>query len=316
MEHRLYLSIILLLTGLSLQAQSYMVLSNEDFGSRITMFLDSEAFPMKSIDKEVLRITYDCFWGFQEEQAGGKGKTITMQLGNDIVVIAGETIPSKGINAKYILQVGSSYSKFLSTSRHGSDSVFLSGGKNSQAARFFSEKANALFSQDCYYIEQKSNRLCFTGRLAADDFSYEETLETIKWTIRDSCMVICNYPCRLATGEFRGKIYNVWFAEDLAISAGPWKLGGLPGIILKAEDDIGKVCFSAINIEIGGGSNIVKTDYPYISISRNQYFKLLKQMRQDPALFSAMHTSRSAAVVVLNENHTPTSLPAMTALEH
>lgn len=314
MKYRLFIS-FLLLTALSLRAQSYMVLSNEDFGSRLTMFLDSEAYPMKAIDKEIIRITYDCFWGFQEEQSGGKGKTITMQLGNEMVVIAGETIPSEGINAKYILQVGSSYSKFLSTSRYSSDSVFFNGGKASQAARFFSEKANAMFSQDCYYIGQKNHKLCFTGRLAADDFSYDEDLESIRWTIRDSCIVICNSLCRLAIGEFRGQKYKAWFAEDIPISAGPWKLGGLPGIILKAEDDIGIVRFSATNIEIGG-ETILKTDYPYISISRKQYFKLLKQMREDPALFSSMHTSRSAAVVVINENHRPNPLPLMATLEH
>jgi hypothetical protein len=35
---------------------------------------------------------------------------------------------------------------------------------------------------------------------------------------------------------FKGREYIVWYAPSIAYAEGPWKLGGLPGLILEAYD--------------------------------------------------------------------------------
>jgi len=40
------------------------------------------------------------------------------------------------------------------------------------------------------------------------------------------------YDCRRAIGKFRGREYEVWYTTDIPIPGGPFKLGGLPGLIL------------------------------------------------------------------------------------
>lgn len=52
--------------------------------------------------------------------------------------------------------------------------------------------------------------------------------------------------------NFGGRIWTAWFAPEIKIADGPYKFSGLPGLILKLEDDKGDYRFSfvkKINIE-------------------------------------------------------------------
>lgn len=85
-------------------------------------------------------------------------------------------------------------------------------------------------------------------RFNNENWIYEEDTETQTWIITDSISTIMQYPCILAVGKFRGRTWNVWFAPDIPISNGPWKLGGLPGLILKAYDSKKHYSYDAVGI--------------------------------------------------------------------
>lgn len=71
----------------------------------------------------------------------------------------------------------------------------------------------------------------------SDDFyKYMETLPLQKWSIEEDTMHIIGYPCQKATCKWRGRQYTAWFAPDIPLSYGPYKFGGLPGLIMKVED--------------------------------------------------------------------------------
>ena len=53
----------------------------------------------------------------------------------------------------------------------------------------------------------------------------------------------------LATSDFRGRHWTAWFATDIPVSDGPWKLGGLPGLILEAYDKGHQYTFTAVGLE-------------------------------------------------------------------
>ena len=54
---------------------------------------------------------------------------------------------------------------------------------------------------------------------------------------------------RLATSDFRGRRWTARFATDIPVSDGPWKLGGLPGLILEAYDKGHQYTFTAVGLE-------------------------------------------------------------------
>jgi GLPGLI family protein len=80
-----------------------------------------------------------------------------------------------------------------------------------------------------------------------------------KWSIQKEHRKIGRFDCQKATTKFRGRIYTAWFTQSIPIGEGPWKLYGLPGLILEAYDEAKEVQFSFKSIEIPTTSPIKLT---------------------------------------------------------
>ena len=73
------------------------------------------------------------------------------------------------------------------------------------------------------------------------------------WQLMEGDTLVCEYPCKKAQTRFRGRTWTVCYTLDLPYSEGPWKLCGLPGLILHAIDHEGKFIFNCVGIEKGDG---------------------------------------------------------------
>lgn len=78
---------------------------------------------------------------------------------------------------------------------------------------------------------------------------YKEPLGEMQWQIGDSTKTILGYDCISAETDYRGRHWTVWFTPDIPVQDGPWKLCGLPGLILEAADSSGQHSFIADGIE-------------------------------------------------------------------
>ena len=102
------------------------------------------------------------------------------------------------------------------------------------------------------------------------------------WTLDDDTLTINGLPCHRATGKLYGKQWTAWYTEEMPSSAGPWKLRGLPGLIVKAEDSEGIHCF-----ELYGTKNEVRgigtIDHPeYQQLSRKKLMEFKKKTLGNP----------------------------------
>jgi GLPGLI family protein len=88
------------------------------------------------------------------------------------------------------------------------------------------------------YRDYKSKKI--TLRIAKsslfEDFTVIDTWIPIEWKIENKFKKIGKYKCQKAVSDFRGRTYIAWFTEEIPLPYGPWKLFGLPGLILEAED--------------------------------------------------------------------------------
>lgn len=91
----------------------------------------------------------------------------------------------------------------------------------------------------------------------AQSYYVREKIPSISWHIRPDKKKIAGYMAQKATGEYKGRHYIVWFTSQIPIANGPWKLGGLPGLILKVMDNSGKVKFAVKSIKQGITANDV-----------------------------------------------------------
>ena len=64
-----------------------------------------------------------------------------------------------------------------------------------------------------------------------------EEQKPVKWTLSDDTLTVGGYLCKTATCQLHGRKWTVHYSEDIPTSAGPWKLCGLPGLVLKAETE-------------------------------------------------------------------------------
>lgn len=74
---------------------------------------------------------------------------------------------------------------------------------------------------------------------------YTEPLFEMEWEICDSTRSILGYECILAQTSYHGRDWQAWFTPDIPLPDGPWKLGGLPGLILEATESDGHHSFTA-----------------------------------------------------------------------
>ena len=69
-------------------------------------------------------------------------------------------------------------------------------------------------------------------------FILGEKKPIINWKITKESQKILGYTTYKATTTFRGRDYIAWFSPEFPYNYGPWKLGGLPGLILKVENEL------------------------------------------------------------------------------
>jgi GLPGLI family protein len=113
------------------------------------------------------------------------------------------------------------------------------------------------------------------------NYQYEESAESPQWTICEDTSTVLNYSCQKATTRFRGRDWEAWFSPAVPLNAGPWKLHGLPGLILKAADSRNHYVFECIGLEqLKGEKEPIlrrKKSNNDITCTREEYRKAQKQ---------------------------------------
>lgn len=131
-------------------------------------------------------------------------------------------------------------------------------------------------------------------------FTYEESLPSIKWEYDSATCELLGYLCLKAHCSFRGREWSVWYAPDLPAYAGFWKLNGLPGMILAAEDSSGEYCFTAVGIE-QPDEPMLRYKIPLRKMKREKVQKIMRSAYDHPIDSFYVETGQNYFLLYRNE---------------
>ena len=164
--------------------------------------------------------------------------TALVNVGYDRFIVL-DTLNPQNVKKDYLtLQSGRNASVFYSEQRRLEDNLMAKNPdytleifKNNSMLEKVSKLEKEVIIRR-YDIDQIWSHL----RFDLTNWILYESLEKPNWIITDETDIILGFPCIKATTNFRGREWIAFFTPDIPVQEGPWKLYGLPGLILKAYD--------------------------------------------------------------------------------
>lgn len=156
------------------------------------------------------------------------------------------------------------------------------------------------------YVEKnrETGEMTVYDKMCDELCRYVEPMAEMTWEILpDSTGQILDHECVMARTDYHGRRWDVWFAPDLPVQDGPWKLHGLPGLILMAQSGDN---FKIVAEDIG----VSNMDVPEIYMVNN-YEKVdrKKILADNEKYINDFEAIMAAEGIKLNGDGSPANLP-------
>ncbi|MCS6822207.1 MAG: GLPGLI family protein [Microscillaceae bacterium] len=128
-------------------------------------------------------------------------------------------------------------------------------------------RGNAAVVKKTSFVKKKKEGWVYDSQYAfGKNIPTKDSLHTFQWELLPDTVTILKYKCLSAKMTFRGRTYKVFYAPAIPISDGPWKLGGLPGLILEAKTIDNYMSWRAIKLDLN-----YKGKIDYVDVTKENY---------------------------------------------
>ena len=194
------------------------------------------------------------------------------------------------------------YSYWQSQFFHITDSIYRCGGSIQDYERVRHEKG--IEPSDFLYFIFKNYPQ--RGQQTVDYpyyelFEYQEPMGQ-DWDFVEGDTIILEHPCQKAICQYHGRTWTAFYATDIPISDGPWKLCGLPGLILRAYDHSNSFIFNCVGIYQNVGDAITMMNEKRRVLKPEQAHKLIELIDSDPFAYLR---SQGSNIQVFDEKGRP-----------
>ena len=114
--------------------------------------------------------------------------------------------------------------------------------------------------------------------LRAPVMRYTEKRPRLDWQLGEERREIAGKECQVATCDFGGRHWTAWFAPDLPYPYGPYKLGGLPGLILELYDGEDDYHYTCIGFRMNGEPKMLEWKWDQKETTKEQLQKLVRSL--------------------------------------
>lgn len=176
---------------------------------------------------------------------------------------------------------------------------------------FFYSYSNALYEQQRIEMMNKGNfsvpnmrggsiswklfknfptgKTTYVDNVFRDGFRVVEPIEQPQWElIPDSTARILDYNCQMARCNYKGRQWFAWFTADIPIDNGPWKLDGLPGLVLRAYDNSHHYIFDCVGLKQTDGTRDIVFDERFNGYEETS-MRRLQQLKASTTPFDAIN---------------------------
>lgn len=203
-------------------------------------------------------------------------------------------------NDKMLLQIApGGLSKFSSFKNLTVDSLLLNLSQEQMVDAIVEGKlSNGEFMT--IYKNYPAGKMTHTEKICMDWFRYDEYMPELDWRLTEKVDTILGYECREAKCNFRGREWTVYYAEDIPVMDGPWKLYGLPGLIMAASDENGEYTFECVGIKSQATRPITIYEVPFNKTDRKKYYDA--KHRYDVNPYGYYEQTTGGHITVTDEN--------------
>jgi|GEM_PF-1679690 len=245
----------------------------------LTFLIALQCLALKAQEKTVLNIRYD--FSYKRD------------LADTANPYKAEMILSTGtLNSRYTTPdlFNRNSAAAIKQRKQQEEKVTASGGGGAAVAvggpMLIISNAGTLINEEIF-INKSNSTLQTAARIGFKNYHFSIPLPAINWKLSTDTKMILGYNCQKAVGDFGGRAFEAWFSPELPYAFGPWKLNGLPGLILAANDSKNELSFLAREITKNEDPEELVT--PYMNLGRSievkpkDYYKITKSFATDPA---------------------------------
>ena len=129
-------------------------------------------------------------------------------------------------------------------------------------------------------VDRNKKELLYFDAIGNNIFIVKDNFNNLKWDITKETKQVAGYTCTKAITKFRGREWIAWFTPEIPAPFGPWKLHGLPGLILEANDSTNRYSFVAAKIE-NSKSDIFDKDFATLMNVKSKVPVPVRQFMED-----------------------------------
>ncbi len=190
------------------------------------------------------------------------------------------------------------------TPRH-SNYILLKSEALAQELRTIDENGNTQIylpdddERSQYYLNRESRTFINKVYGFRQVYLLSEDIPRINWKIKQEFKNLNSISCQKAIGYFRGRTYIVWFAKDIPVPYGPWKLQGLPGLIVEASDVKDLILFKLLKFSSQDQGEVIQVPVGNKKMSVKHFFTIERPEKQNEfnVYVSSLNTDRNTTII-------------------
>ena len=131
------------------------------------------------------------------------------------------------------------------------------------------------------YKNYPAGKITTIDYILPDNLKYAEPLRPFTWVLTEDQKDFSGYRLQKATTRYGGRSWVAWFAPEVPVSDGPYKFGGLPGLIMYMYDTRRHFVFEMKSISPKTNRKIEFPERRYIITNRRDFLRAEEAFRRD-----------------------------------